>query len=92
MNLAELKREHEAGMSPTRIGIRQGISPKKVREILACEGYEVSEKRWQPDTTERDVRIRKMLEDKRTVRVIVEAVGCSAYAVTEMRRTMKGER
>lgn len=91
MNIAAMKRDLAEGLSITRIGQRQGMGPKKAREILEAHGAEVSDKRWQPDMTERDARIRRMLGDKRTVRVIVEAVGCSTYAVTAMRKVMREE-
>jgi len=43
MKLAEMKADFAEGMSPTRIGIRQGgLSAAKVREILRGAGLDVA--------------------------------------------------
>lgn len=91
MNLAEMKRDHAEGYSPTRIGIRQGLSAAKVREILRGAGLEVSSKRHRRCTKKRDARIRAMLLDGLSYSVIRDAVGCSNNAVAVVRRKLKDE-
>lgn len=92
MNLAEMKRDHAEGLSPTRIGIRQGgLSAAKVRKILRRAGLEVPDRAPRQCTKKRDARIRTMLLEGRAYGVICDAVGCSNNAVAVMRRKMKNE-
>jgi hypothetical protein len=91
MSIAEMKRDHADGRSLTIIGLRNGMSAAKVREILRGAGVEVSDKRIRQCTKKRDARIREMLLGGYMYRAICESVGCSNNAVTVMRRKMKAD-
>ena len=78
---------YRGGMSMTKIALRNGTSPARVKRLLIAAGVDVSPRR--PDHTKRDARIRARLERGEKTRDIARIVGCNTNDVQAVSRRMK---